>query len=416
MKILRINKCFYLKGGAERHYFALSELLERNGHTVIPFSMQDKRNRPTPYAKYFIRNIDYTKFSLKNIVKFFYNREAVKNLEQLIEHERPDIAHLHNVYHQLTPAIIDVLKKHRIPVVMTLHDLKAVCPHYNVLHIDNKMCCDCQGKYFYRHLLGPWARRSFADFVKGILFTLESYHNARRYRQVDLFIAPSLFFKRMLVRAGFGERVVYLPHFYNAEGAAPPDAGASSLAGAPDYIMYAGRLSVEKGVRDLIMAMNAVYRRRAGDIPRLLVAGDGPERDALVRLARHLKMEDKIVFTGHLDVASLYGYLRGARAVVVPSACYENAPNAVIEAMLLTKIVICAKVGGLADMLEDGISGFFFKIGDTADMARVIEQVVFRTAEDTLRGIAAKGRERILLTRDPEHYYQKILALYQSVT
>src|SRR3989338_7474423 len=111
MKILLINKFYYLRGGSERQVFDLIKLLADNGHQVINFSMRHKNNTASPDEKYFIDYVDLKKFSLINIVKFFYNYQAAGRMKKLIEAERPDIAHLHNIAHQLSPAIIKVLKR-----------------------------------------------------------------------------------------------------------------------------------------------------------------------------------------------------------------------------------------------------------------------------------------------------------------
>ena len=137
MKILQINKYHYLKGGAERSYFNTIEILEKQGHEVAVFSMCHPQNKSTKWSKYFISNINYhQKQSLwkkiKLAGKMIYNREAVKNLEKLIKDFQPEVAHLHNIYHQLSPAIINVLKKHNIPIIMTLHDYKIICYSFGV--------------------------------------------------------------------------------------------------------------------------------------------------------------------------------------------------------------------------------------------------------------------------------------------
>jgi len=119
MKVLMANKFFYLNGGSERVFFQERELLQKEGISVIDFSMQDERNLYSPYAEFFVENINYASASglfrkLKTAVSFIHSGEAVRKLEKLLERERPDVAHLHNIYHQLTPSIITVLKKHGV--------------------------------------------------------------------------------------------------------------------------------------------------------------------------------------------------------------------------------------------------------------------------------------------------------------
>ena len=168
MKILQINKFHYLRGGAERHYLELSELLKSHGHEVIHFSMNDSRNEFSKYGKYFAKQVNLEKFSLVNIFKIFYNFDAQKKLDSLLEAERPDIVHMHNIYHQLSPAIINTIKKHNIPMVMTLHDYKIICPNYQ-LFSQGKICNSCIGQKYYNCLLKKCAKNSYKKSYKSCL-------------------------------------------------------------------------------------------------------------------------------------------------------------------------------------------------------------------------------------------------------
>lgn len=102
MKILFGNKFFYLKGGSEYVFFDTARYLEDNGHKVMFFSMKHPKNFFSGYGKYFVSNVDYRKGSLKDRIsaasKMLYSLEAKKRIEELIAEERPDIAHLHNIY------------------------------------------------------------------------------------------------------------------------------------------------------------------------------------------------------------------------------------------------------------------------------------------------------------------------------
>ena len=201
MKILQINKFNYLRGGAERCFLELSKILAEHGNEVITFSMQHEKNLHNQYEKYFTNEVNLNTFSLKNIFKIFYNREAAKKLEALIKKEKPDIAHLHNIYHQISTSIIKVLKKYQIPTVMTLHDYKIICPNYQ-LFSKNEICYKCQGGKYYNCLVRKCSKNSYA---KSFLAMLEAYFNKKNYDQIDLFIAPSQFMKDICVKFGIPE-------------------------------------------------------------------------------------------------------------------------------------------------------------------------------------------------------------------
>jgi hypothetical protein len=155
MKILLANKYFFIKGGAENSFFATTRLLEKKEHQVIPFSMRHARNHSSPYSDYFVSHIDFEDRSLATVLKtprIFYSFEAKRKIKALIDRENPDIAHLNNIYHQISPSIIHALKKNKIPVVMSLHDYKMVCASYSMLAGDT-ICEACAGGRYYNALL-----------------------------------------------------------------------------------------------------------------------------------------------------------------------------------------------------------------------------------------------------------------------
>ena len=147
MKILFANKYFFIKGGAEVSFFATAKLLEDRGHKVIFFSMQHPRNISSEFARYFVSNVDYEKDGLKigldASLRLLYSFEAKNKIKELIKREKPDIAHLNNIYHQISPSILHPLKKHNIPTIMSLRDSKLVCASYLMLS-NGKVCEACK--------------------------------------------------------------------------------------------------------------------------------------------------------------------------------------------------------------------------------------------------------------------------------
>ena len=146
MKILMIHKFHYIEGGAERYVFNLTDLLNLKGHEVVPFSMHHPDNADHRYQRYFSSYFNPSQFAgtlaeiFKNSWRAIYNKEAREKLSDLIQDVQPDIAHVHSIYHHLSPAILSVLKKNRLPVVMTLHDYKVICPNYILLDGNNCIC------------------------------------------------------------------------------------------------------------------------------------------------------------------------------------------------------------------------------------------------------------------------------------
>jgi len=143
MKILIVNSFNFLKGGSDRAALDMLKILEDHGHEVAYFSTIHPDNYPSKWSKYFVKYYDLNSShgwmsKIKIVLRIWYNFEARKKIRALIRDFKPDIAHLHNIYHHLSPSVISELKKHKIPVVKTLHDYKLISPNY-YLFLDGKI-------------------------------------------------------------------------------------------------------------------------------------------------------------------------------------------------------------------------------------------------------------------------------------
>ena len=200
MKILQANKFFFINGGSETVMFQERDFLLKSGHQVIDFSMQDERNLSSDNQIYFVNNRSYKNVKSSQLAKFtgalsfIHSSEAVLNISHLIEETRPDIVHCHNIYHQLTPSIIGAAKKLGVPVVLTLHDSKPVCPSYYRVR-SGKPCSDClDGDFFnvVRHRCADGSiGKSALLYAEAIVQRLMG-----NYEKVDTFIAPSQFMQQ----------------------------------------------------------------------------------------------------------------------------------------------------------------------------------------------------------------------------
>ena len=243
MKILLGNKYFFIKGGAENAFFATAELIKKKGHQDIPFSMKDKRNFSSSFDKYFVSNVDYKRNDLghriSNVLNIFYSLEAKRNIDKLICDTIPDLVHLHNIYHQISPSILHVTKKHQLPVVMTLHDYKIICGSYSMF-ANEQPCEACCGERYYQCFCKGCVKDSR---MKSMITTVEMYLHHKLlhiYDLVDIFISPSRFLKEKVEAMGFKSKIVYLSNFIHVEAFVP----CFEFQGRT--ICYIGRLSKEK--------------------------------------------------------------------------------------------------------------------------------------------------------------------------
>lgn len=358
MRVLLANKFFYDKGGAETVFFQERQWLLGNGHEVADFSMHHPKNLPSWSSQYFTSQVDYVARSgvfkkLLTGVNFVHNFEAVNNVRKLCDSFRPQIAHLHNIYHQLTPSIIPTLKEKGAKIVLTVHDGKLVCPAY-VMMRDGKPCTDCSGRRYWNAALTN-CKQSRAE---SLLLAIESlFHRFRdSYGHVDRIISPSKFLADLVIEAGFpAERVVVVKNGIDVNELVPArrDEG---------YALYYGRLSHEKGLNTLCAAS------REFNMP-LRVVGTGP-------LLESLRVEfSDVHFDGFLSGQQLRDAIQGARCVVVPSEWYENCSMVVLESMALAKPVIGSHIGGIPEQVLDGQTGFLFSPGNVSELVECVNRL-----------------------------------------
>jgi len=398
MKVLLVDKFHYRFGGAERAYFDTADVLMAHGHEVAFFAMQHPQNEPTPWSRFFVSQVDYGRDDytlwqkVRMAARMIWNREAQKKLEALLEEFRPDVAHLHLIYHQLSPSIIWTLAKHRIPMVMTLHDYKHISPNYNLF---------VRGKVWERapyHCVGDRCVRD--SVAASAVCTLEHYVHAwiGTYAKVNRYIAPSRFLIETSKRHGFTQEIAYVP-----QPLSPAEFNVPQYQ-REDYILYIGRLSHEKGVRVLLDAF------AASRAPRLIVAGTGPDEDALKAHAQTLPGAARITFAGFVAGAALTELAQKARAVVVPSLWYENAPYALLEALAAGNVVIAAASGGITERIVHGKNGFLYPPRDTQALTRLLDAL---SDIDDARIRAAARASVANLTH--ERYYTDLMTVYRDV-
>jgi len=298
-------------------------------------------------------------------------------MDAVLDDFRPDVVHLHNIYHQLSPSILRPLARRGVPAVMTLHDYKLACPTYRFLD-HGKICEACLGGRFHHAVLRRCNRGSLASSaVSALELSLHTVTGA--YRPVQLFICPSRFIAGRMSAAGvFVERLRHLPHFIDC-------GGISVRAGAGAGVAYAGRLAQEKGVDVLIEAVALL------EGVTLEVAGDGPEREALESLARRLAPE-RVRFHGALSKKATHDLLRGAALVAVPSRWYENQPMIVLEAFACGVPVVASQLGGLPELIEPGVDGALVPANDPLALAGALRDVLGDPGRAVSMGAAARAK------------------------
>lgn len=400
MRILYANKYHFLKGGCERVLFTEMELMRSRGHEVAVFASQHPQNQPSEFSRLFSEQENYFDVPLlhkvKAAVKIVYSFETLRKFGEVIDAFKPDLIHAHNVYAQLSTAVLDAAKKRRVPLVLTAHDYKLVCPSYMMLD-HGRICEKCiDGNYLHCLLTSCHKESRIASAV----YTAESYFAAfsRKYDLAERIICPSSFIQSKLAHRFPKSRLVVLNN--------PADLSLYQPKFENDgYYLFTGRLSKEKGVLTLIKAF-----RELG-LP-LRIAGTGPMEADCQEMA---KGAANIRLVGYQTGSELEALYQGAYACVVPSEWYENAPMAVIEPLGYAKPVIAARIGGIPELMRDGETGYLFNSFDPEDLKTKIRQLQ-GLSMDEYSSLCQKSREWALMQFSLERHYEGLMSIYQRAT
>ncbi|MCX6793019.1 MAG: glycosyltransferase [Candidatus Falkowbacteria bacterium] len=367
MKIIQVNKFNYLRGGAEKYFLAVTDELRRRGHDVAVFSMKHPKNLPSPWDKYFISRVSFNEGGLWNkiigIGRTLYSFEAKRKFSKLVKDFKPDIIHVHNIYHHISPSILTVARKHNIPVIMHLHDYKLISPNYQ-LYSNNKVCYDGAAPNYFKCV----SKKCFKDsYSASFLVALEMFwhHKVLKIyeKNIKRYIAPSHFMKDTCVRFGVPADMINV--LYNFIDAAPK---LENTAG--NYMLYFGRLSGEKGIDVLLRAL-----ARLDKTTILKIAGTGPDEEKLKALTKELKLTKQVEFLGHLNGSDISDLIIKARAIIIPSVWLENMPFSLLESLAFGKVAIVSNIGGLAELIKDGVNGFSYPAHDISSLAKKIESL-----------------------------------------
>ena len=406
MRILYCNKYNFAFSGTETYLFELMDLMRAHGQEVALFAMADPRGRPTRYDRYFLPSADFKKRNqgfvarARLAARAVYSWEARRRLRRLIAEFQPEVAHVRNIYHHLSPSILWELKAQGVPVLYHLNDFKLICPSYNLVS-QGKPCERCrQGRFW--HVVGEGCY----DGPPGapLLLAAEAYLHRwlRTYeRCVDLFLAPSQFVKVKLTENGWpAEKIAVLPHFQQVSRRAP----APVAADAP--ILYFGRLSPEKGVEDLLRAMPRLPQMH------LQIAGEGPQRSQLEAVARKLGLSNAS-FLGRMGKAELERQIAASLFTVFPSRAYETLGKSILESYALGRAVVASDLGSRRELVQPGKTGLLFPAGDVDGLASAIDFLARSPQQAIAMGMA--GRELVRQRYAPEPHYAALVRLYDGL-
>lgn len=396
MKILQVNNNHRIVGGSDTVYLNTGELLIHRGHAVSWFAGRSTEDLPSADAAYFPEAFTTATSGLVDLPRYFRNGAARRAMARLLDDKGPfDVAHLHIYYGRLTASILSPLRVRGVPIVQSLHEYKLACPVYT-LERGGATCEKCIGG----STVNCVRHRCKGGSLVNSAIVLAEYHTSRwqgDVRFVDRFICVSDFQRRLLERAGIpSKKLTTLHNFVDAAGLAP-----AKPIERGDYLLYFGRVEELKGVPTLV---EAALKR---NVP-LCIAGTGAWEDQLRARISH---RPHIQALGFVSGDPLRTLVAGARAVVVPSEWYENCPMTILEAKAVGTPVIAARIGGIPELVRDGVDGFLFEPGNVEELVSCFDKLDASDAEALSNAALEDAQARF----SPEAHYRALMEIYNAL-
>jgi glycosyltransferase involved in cell wall biosynthesis len=404
MKVLLINACHFHRGGSERVYFNTANLLTAHGHDVFFFSTSDPQNEPNEFERYFVPNGNFREFSLlKKIVRtpsYLFNTRACVNLGKLIDDLKPDVAHVHIFYAGLSVSVLRTLKKHKIPVVHTVHDYRLLCPVNTFIDKTDSICELCKDKHFY-HCLKK--RCSEGKFLQSAMVTLEAYFwkyfmSPLNYIDHNIFVSKFSQNKHFEFDEKYKKKNTQLYNFTNF-------VFQDDLVIKGEYYLYFGRLSSEKGIKTLLSVFSGNPRYQ------LKIAGTGPLKSVVEEVTGS---NPNIEYVGYKSGSELEALIMKSSFVVLPSECYENNPLTIVEAYNFGKPVIGADIAGIPELIKHGENGFLFESKNPQSLESMIVKSS-NISNDDYVGFSNSVKKFAQDNFSSKNHYFELLKVYLDV-
>lgn len=388
MKILLIHNYYQRQGGEDKVVEVEKKILELYGHTVV---LLKKHNDE-------ISNL-FSK--IKVAVNAIYNKQAYREVATVIQQFKPDVVHVHNFFPLFSPAVFYACHHTKTPVVLTLHNFRLFCLNA-CLFREGSICEKCL------HTTMPLAgvyhkcyRNSYAGSLS--IATMLAFHKLANTwtSKVDAFIAPSLFTKNKFIEGGLpSEKIFVKPNFIF-------DVSHQQYNGCatPNYVLFVGRLSQEKGIDVLLRAWE--------NMPpyiQLKIVGHGPLVPLVEDACRRFP---NIKFLGHKHSSEIYELLNHAKFLVMSSTCFEVFGLVLLEAFAMAKPALVSNIGSPSTIVQHNETGIHFKVGDAFDL--VEKAIMMFNDEQLLQRLGENARRYYATHSTPEENYKQLIGIYEKV-
>ena len=416
MKIVIANYRYFVSGGPERYLFNITEILEKNGHTVIPFSIKHNKNKQSAYESYFMDPVgkgdevfanEYKKNNLKTVFtvlsRMLYSFEAKSKFKKLLKDTKPDLVYVLNYQNKMSASIIDAAYEMKIPIIQRISDFGHICAN-NLFYIyqKNQICERCLNGSRINAIKHKCVNDSFFNsFIKVLALKIQDLRKTTQ--KISEFVIPAEFTAQKFKEFGIPAKKIHcIPTFYNNT----KDDDMDEIR-YKNFFLYVGRVDRDKGILTLVKAFE--------DTPyKLIIIGSSIDGyDEVIKNYLYNK-NHAITFLGQLDFNDIKPYLKTCLCTLCPSECYDNLPNSVLESYAYKKGVIASRLGALIDLVVDNQTGLSFTAGDHLELRSKVKYLFDNKSEAIRLGNQAK--EKLLTEYSENLHYEKLLYLFNSIS
>jgi glycosyltransferase involved in cell wall biosynthesis len=384
MRILLIHNKYKLPGGEDNVFSSESELLEDHGHEVELIVFDN-----TVIQSFLDKCL--------NGLKFFYNSSSAKMIARRIEAFKPDVIHVHNFVPLISPSVFFVANKYKVPIILTLHNFRLICPSATLYHKNAIYEKSLQSYFPFDAIMKGVYRNSIIETAI-LASTIAIHHLMGTWRKrVDFYIALTSFSKAKLTSAKMplpADKILVKPNSVQ-------DCGMGTSR-RRDHFLFVGRLVEEKGLRTLLQA---TWRSPF----RLIIIGDGPMQQEVIE---HTRKNPQVVYLGPQNKATVISHMKACAALIFPSLWYEGLPLTLIEAFSAGTPVIASRLGAMQELIQHGVNGLLYEAGNERDLVRCVDDVNQNRIDIDL--MSERARATYLRYFTPERNYNLLLTIYNK--
>ncbi len=386
MRILIVHNRYRYAGGEDEVVRAEATMLEAHGHDVKLYQRD---------------NSEWDEYSLLQKNRFIFketlwSKKTYDEITALIDRFQPDVAHVHNIFLMVSPAVYDACFDKQIPVVQTLHNYRFFCLN-GTLYRQNHICEDCSSGKFYPGIIHKCWQNSYpASWLLGRV--IKTLHEKDYLKRINGFIAVSRFCQQKYLNYGFSpENFFVKPNFIISD--------PGFVEKKENFALFVGALREYKGISYLLQSW-----KRFHPFP-LKIIGDGPLRKSLQK--KFLCKE--IEWLGQKGYPQTLEYIKKARCLILPSQCYETFSRVVIEAFACGTPVLVSRIGALQELIEDEKTGLLFESASRDAIEKCVSRFIALESKK-LSQIVRNAREVYEEKFTAEKNYGLLMAIYQKVT